>query len=121
MPFVEQGRGVALHFQVFGNGLPVMAQLLSQASFSMGDARFEFMHPCQQSCAGRRAAWSDVKVLQPNRFPTDLIHMRRLNERMPIATQVCVALVVGQNEKNVGPRNFFAPTPSHCNDWSTDG
>ena len=107
MPFIEQRGRIPLFLQQFTDGGPVLTQRLPGTGLGMGDSAFKFVHTRLQAGPGGRAAGCHMKILEPDTFLTDLIHMGCFDKRMPVPAQVSIALVIRENEKNVRG-------PGHC-------
>ena len=49
-----------------------------------------------------RSRGADVEVREAHAFVVEAIHVRRLEQRVPVRGDVAVALVVGEDEQDVG-------------------
>lgn len=68
----------------------------------VGDAILELVHAGHEGCAGRGAGWAHVEVIKADTLIVQAIDMWGLQERVPMPAEIAVALVIGENEDNVG-------------------
>ena len=74
----------------------------SPAVAGVGDAGVAFLHPGHERGAGGRAARADAEVGHAHRFGVKPVHVRRFQNGMTVRADVAVALVVGEEEDDVG-------------------
>ena len=65
------------------------------------DAVAKFMHAGQQRRTGRRTGRTDIKMIEAHTFIMHAIQIRCLQNRMAVATDIPITLIIGQNENNV--------------------
>ena len=69
----------------------------------MGDAVLELVPSGEQGGPGRRARGTDVEVGEADTFSVETVEVRGFQDGVAVARQVAIALVVGQDEDDVGP------------------
>ena len=101
VPLAEDARGVAR-----------VAEHLGQRGGSQGqsfalqdrvcDPVLELVPPGEQGAAGRRAGRADMEVHEPHTIGVQPIEVRRPEDGVAVGREVAVALVVGEDEEDVG-------------------
>ena len=69
----------------------------------VGDAVLELMASGQQSAARRGAGRRDLEVGEADALAAELVQVRGLEDRVTVGSDIAVTLVIGEDEKDVGP------------------
>ena len=106
MPFADKPRVVTSGLQQIRQRCRILVQVFARDQ-RMSDPAAKFMHPRQQRRSRRRTGWADIKVIKPHAFIIKSISVRRLQQRMTVSTKITVALIIGQDEQDVGLLGWF--------------
>ena len=68
----------------------------------MGDAVLELVLSGKQGAAGGCARRTDVEIREPHTFPMQTIQIGCFQDGISVARQITIALVIGQQENDVG-------------------
>src|SRR5262245_52120846 len=69
----------------------------------MGNAILKLMATSQEGAAGGGTGRADMEIREPHAFRVQPVEVGGLQHRMAVGGDVTVALVVGENENDVGP------------------
>src|SRR4026209_662433 len=121
MPFSEKARPVAAIGEKIGHGWNRLTQdrpAAADVHRAIGErvATAHELAPCR--CAHR----SDMKISQPNALRSQLIEIRRLQNRIPMSGEVAIPLVIRHHDNDVGlnRKRGTRENSSHCPAMTTD-
>ncbi len=101
VPLAEDAGGVAGAFEGLGQGEGLQAHPLAFVD-GVGDAGAELVPAGHDGAAGRRAGRADVEVLETEGLVVEAVQIRRADHGIAVTAEVTVALVVGEDQDDVG-------------------
>ena len=70
----------------------------------MGDAVFKFVAPRVERAARRGAGGTHVKIVEAHALGAERVEVRGFEDRIAVGGKVAVALIIGENKNDIGPR-----------------
>ena len=103
MPFPKNAGGVTGGFQDLSEGGGVESEALAFED-GVGDAVFEFVTAGEERGASGRASGADVEIGEAHALSAESVEVGRLEDGISVSGKIAVALIVGDDEENVGAR-----------------
>ena len=112
MPLADEARTIACGPQELRQEDGVLVQVFPRQG-GVRDAVAELVHARQERRARRRAGRAHVKLIEAHALVMQRIEVRGLEQGVPVAPQVAVALIVRQDEDDIGFRRGAFGGPEH--------
>ena len=123
VPLSEYARGVTGGFDCLCQRGALQAEPLAFID-RVRDAILEFVPARQQRGARRRAGRTDLKVNEPRALGMEPVEVWRFEDRIAVAAQFAVALIVGEDKDDVRGttrRRADRQPRNHCRKRDADG